>query len=83
MEPSSKRQCWELWYKINTLPTKRLRLELNVIIDLIEHLQVEKNCTYDNFIVKHKGNTLDISDSIPKTTAETPVVIISEVGKFC
>ena len=83
MEPSSKRQCWELWYKINTLPMKRLRLDLNVIIDLIEHLQVEENWTLRNFIVKHKGNTLDTSDSIPKTTAETPVVIISEVGKFC
>ena len=82
MEPSSKRQCWELWYKINTLPTARLRFELNVIIDLIEHLQVEKNWMLHNFIVKHKGNTLDIGDSIPETTADTPVVIISKVGKF-
>lgn len=36
-----------------------------------------------NYVVKHNGNILQDDDSIPATTVKTPVVIISEVGKFC
>lgn len=80
-QPKSKRQCQELWYTLNTDLKKLLRYHpptLTDIADLIDLLQLGTSC-----VVKFKGNLLGESDSIPETSKETPLVLLTTVGKFC
>lgn len=73
-----------MWYKVNAgvvhlLPTTSATVAR--IEDVTRLLNLASNL---GPIVKHKGVVLQPDDSIPhNTSVKDPLIMISEVGKFC
>lgn len=80
-EPPTKRLCIEnfLWYKLDNQMARPLLHSSTptFVFELVDLLNL------NNVVVKMGCNTLMLKDKVPQTSEENPLLLITEVGKFC
>ena len=77
-EEPSKQPCLpNIWVKINEDNTMGIIADCKTFYQLKAHLSIKTD-----YLFKQNGLIKELDEGVPDTTKDTPVLLITEVGKF-